>query len=87
MSKWIGVNDIKPPHKHEVIICLENGSVTTGWTIEGVWYYGGEPVKVIAWQELPDKPEICKLCGQIIRYIDPYWIHSKEDYRHPAIPK
>ena len=35
--------------------------------------------------ELGDK-STCRMCGEEIEYIGPYWRHTQSNPRHPALP-
>ena len=57
VQEWVSVDDRLPKNSDNVLVCHNNGLVTTNAWLGANWWFKNERNQITHWMPLPDPPE------------------------------
>ena len=57
VQEWISVDDRLPKNSDNVLVCHNNGLVTTNAWLGSNWWFNNERNQITHWMPLPEPPE------------------------------
>ena len=58
VQEWISVDDRLPKNSDNVLVCHNNGLVTTNAWLGSNWWFNNERNQITHWMPLPELPEV-----------------------------
>ena len=58
VQEWISVDDRLPKNSDNVLVCHNNGLVTTNAWLGSNWWFNNERNQITHWMPLPEPPEV-----------------------------